>query len=229
MSSVSFDLLIPASLWLTLALASALLLAWYALRRPPVVQPRRWALTVGLMGVGLLIVLLILLNPIWIREIDPPPGKPLITVLVDSSASMATPDAPSGSRYAAATDFARRVNERLGTKFEVRTWRFASAASATDSQQLAALEPVGESTNLTAALIASLDEQRPQGQAVVLLSDGIHNVTGPGEGGGAAAGAAAVLAATRLARAGATPIFTRTLGGSAGGQDLAVELRSAQD
>ena len=33
----------------------------------------------------------------------------------------------------------------------------------------------------------------------------------------------------RLARAGATPIYTRALGGHIGGQDLAVELRSSQD
>src|SRR5206468_9590751 len=126
--------------------------------------------------------------PTWVREIEPPPGKPLVTVLVDSSASMATVDADGGSsRYAAAGDFARRVSEKLGGKFDVRVWRFAGAAAATDLEQVTKSEPTGDTTDLAAALTASLDEQRPRGQAVVLLSDGIDN--GPG-------GASAVLAAT---------------------------------
>src|SRR5437763_16646841 len=97
MGSVTLELLIPASLWLALAIAGAALLIWYALRRPAVVPPARWVFTIALMSAGFALVLLILLNPMWQHAIEPPAGKPLLTILVDSSASMATPDADGGS------------------------------------------------------------------------------------------------------------------------------------
>ena len=218
---MTFELLIPGSLWLALALIGSALLAWYALRRPSVVRPARWWTIIAMMGAGFALVLAILLNPTWVREIEPPPGKPLLTILLDASASMATPDATGGvTRYAAGAEFAKRVSERLNRKFDVRVFHFAGATSATDLEDLGAAEPTGDSTNVSSALLASLDEQRPQGQAVVLLSDGIDNAPG---------GAANVLSAVRLARAGATPIYTHLYGGHVGGQDLAIELRSSQD
>src|SRR5688500_1726795 len=106
MGSVTFDLLIPGTLWLTLALAAAGLVAGYARRRPAVMSNRRWAVTIAMMTAGVALVLVILLNPTWVREVRPPPGKPLLTILVDSSSSMATPDAvgQGTSRFAAAGD-----------------------------------------------------------------------------------------------------------------------------
>lgn len=227
MGNVTFDLLIPGTLWLTLALVAAGLVAWYALRRPTVMSTRRWAFTIAMMSAGFVLVLGILLNPTWVREIQPPAGKPLLTILVDASGSMATPDVAASaaaggtSRFAAAGDVARKVADDLSGQFDVRVRTFAGAVTSSDLQGLATLDPAGDSTDLSTALLATFDEQRPQGQAVLLLSDGIHN--GPG-------GTGNVLHATRLARSAATPVYTKTLGGSAGGGwDLAVELRSAQD
>ena len=81
MGSLSFEPLIPPSLWMALAVAGLALLGWYAFRRPGPIGRARWALAVGLMGTALGLVLLVLLNPTWVREIPPPAGKPLLSVL----------------------------------------------------------------------------------------------------------------------------------------------------
>src|SRR5687767_6081770 len=92
MTSLSFEPLIPGALWLALAVAGAAMLAWYALRRPAGATRGRWAAAVALMTLALAAVMVVLLNPTWVREIPPPAGKPLLTVLVDASGSMAVPD-----------------------------------------------------------------------------------------------------------------------------------------
>src|SRR5262249_34292498 len=144
-----------------------------------------------------------------------PPGKPLLTILVDASASMATPDAGSGStRYQAAARLAQDFAQQTGGRFEVRVRTFAGAAIPVELADLPGRTPQGQVTDLAAALRSCLEEQRPQGQTVLLLSDGIHNAGG---------GAERVLGAARVARALASPIFTRTFGGDAVVKDLAVE------
>src|SRR6185312_3404809 len=218
---MTFEPLIPPSLWLALAVIGAALLAWYAWRRPQVLSRRRWGIVIGLMAVALSLTLLILLNPIHVRAIPPPPGKPLLTVLVDGSASMATPDAGSGStRYQQAGTIATGVASQLADQFDVRVRTFSGTTTAADARDLASHRPDGQTTDIGAALADNLVEERPQGQAVVLLSDGIQNVGN---------GADPVLNAVRRARALDVPIYTQTLGGTAGTMDLAVELRAAQD
>ena len=85
MGTLSVEPLIPVALWMALALAGALLLGWHAVRRPAIVSPLRWGFIVFFMSVALLVVLGILLNPTWVREIEPPPGKPLLTILLEAS------------------------------------------------------------------------------------------------------------------------------------------------
>jgi hypothetical protein len=221
MATLSFEPLIALALWLPLALTAAALLGWYAWRRPAAVTARRWAGILALMALGLILVLGILLNPTWVEPVAPPAGKPLLTVLVDESASMATPDAVGGqTRYHAAARLAQALSETAAERFEVRVRAFAGAVTAADAAGLAARQPRGAVTDLAAALTGSLAEERPQGQALVLLSDGIHNAGG---------GPAGVLDAARTARALACPVFPRTFGGDHAVKDLAVELRSPQE
>src|SRR5438045_8785924 len=92
MTSLSFEPLIPGALWLALAAIGLAMLVWYALRKPAGMPRRRWAGAIGLMTVSLAIVLFVLLNPTWVREISPPACKPLLTLLVDNSATMAVAD-----------------------------------------------------------------------------------------------------------------------------------------
>lgn len=218
---MTFQPLIPASLWLALALAAVALLAWYALRRPAVMSRGRWAAVVGLMGVAVALVLAILLNPIHVRQIPPPAGKPLLTLLTDASGSMSTPDADAGkTRYAAACDIATTLSAQLADRFDVRVRTFSGKTTAADVGDLLAHRPDGQTTDIAAAIAGNLDVDRPQGQAVVLLSDGIQNVGN---------GVDPVLDAVRRARQLDVPIYTRTLGGAVSTMDLAVALRSSQD
>src|SRR3954469_14747427 len=99
MGSISFEPLIPPSLWLALAAGAVALLGWYALRRPDAVGRARWAAGIFLMTASVAGGVVVLLTPTGVREVAPPPGKPLLTVLVDSSASMATVDAGGRARY----------------------------------------------------------------------------------------------------------------------------------
>jgi hypothetical protein len=78
----------------------------------------------------------------------------------------------------------------------------------------------GLSTDLAGALAGGFDQDRPAGQAVLLLSDGIHNAGG---------GATRVLDAVRVAKSLGAPVYTKTFGGEKSLTDVAVELRSPQD
>src|SRR4051794_28836919 len=211
MGTLRFEPLIPPALWLLLAAAGPALLAWYAWGRPPVVSRRRWASALALTAAGLAAVLGILLNPTWVEPLRPPAGKPLLTVLVDATASMAAPDGAGGqTRYRAAAPTAPACADRLGGRYDVRVATFGEAVSPAEAAELEGREPAGQVTDLAAAVLGAVEEDRPQGQAVLLLSDGIHNAGG---------GAARVLDAARTAKALACPVYTRTFGGDAAVKD----------
>ncbi|MEX2216042.1 MAG: vWA domain-containing protein [Phycisphaeraceae bacterium] len=220
MSFPTLDPLIPSSLWLALAAGAVTLWLWYARRRPAAIAPRRWTLAITLMAMGMAIVLYVLLNPTWVDRVPPPEGKPVLTVLVDATSSMGTNDSGGGrSRYAAAVEAAAGAIDALSNQFEVRVMSFADGVTVSDMPALTAKEPAGASTDLATALVAGLQGDLPQGQAVLLLSDGVHNV----------GGAPRVLQAVRAARAMGAPVYTQTFGGDKSQFDIAVEVRSAQD
>ncbi|HEX4796680.1 MAG TPA: hypothetical protein VH370_23005 [Humisphaera sp.] len=219
MNRWSVESLIPSSLWLGLLLAAVLLLAWYSRRRPAVVTRPRWAVIMALMSLAVALVLLLLLNPTRVRQLPPPAGKSLLTLLVDSSGSMNTPDAGGQTRYQAAASAAGKLYGQLSDRFDLRIRTFTGSVAASDIANLSTAQPTGHLTDISAAIAACLDEERPQGQAVALLSDGAHN----------AGTISNVLDAARLARAMGSPIYTKTYGGDAGGFDLGIEMRSVQD
>ncbi len=216
-----FQPLIPPALWVLTSLVCAGSWAWYASRRPVDVSRRRWAGILGLTACGIVLVLIILLNPTWLERAVPPGGKPLLSVLVDASASMDTPDAGAGlTRYETATTQARGLAAALGDQLEVRTAVFAASTKRVDPEALPRVRPDGPTTDLAAAITTSLVEDQPQGQSIVLFSDGIHNAEGQ---------AARVLDSVRLARGLDAPIYTKTLGGEVEVRDLALELESQQE
>ncbi len=221
MRTISFNPLIPPGIWLAIALAGAALLAWHVRRRPAGISHGRWGAIAMLMSAALMVVLGILLNPTWVHEIAPPVGKPGLTLLVDCTKSMATTDADNHqSRFAAAATFAQRVANELSDRFDVRVRTFDTTLHAVDAKDLPTISPASTSTDLAAAIASALDEERAQGQAVMLLSDGIE--TAPG-------GVSRILDAARVAKSMDAPLYTRTFGGQAHSLDLAVELQSAQD
>jgi hypothetical protein len=223
MTSLSFEPLIPGALWLALAAVGVAMLGWYALRRPPGMPRGRWVTAIALMFVCLATVLFVLLNPTWVREIPPPAGKPLLTLLVDASASMAVNDGESGknvSRYQAAARTASSLADELSDRFDVRVRTFSDRAASADARSLAGRTPDGAATDLTAALADALAEERAQGQAVVLLSDGIDNVSNTSD---------PRREILRRAKALAAPVYTRTFGTNVGGVDLAIKVIKPQD
>jgi hypothetical protein len=219
MRTLSFDPLIPPSLWAALAVAAVGMLIVYAVR-PRVASRVRWVIITALTSVGVALVLAILLNPTWVRELPSQSGRPLLTVLVDSTKSMSTADSPGGpTRYDAAIKLAQKLGDSLGEKFDLRIRSFGEAVSDVDFKQLSNRKPTASQTDLTAAIAGSLEYDRAAGQAVTLLSDGIDNVNASNQ----------ILAAARLAKAVGAPIYAKTFGSDTGGVDLGIDLKPPQD
>jgi hypothetical protein len=218
------DPILSPGLWLTIAAGGAALLAVYLWRRPAGVPRGRWAAIGLLMAGAFAAVLVLLLNPTWARPVPPPPGKPLLTILVDGSRSMATPDVPAaagGSRYAAAAGLAKAITAAAPDDLEVRIRRFDEQSAAGDVASLSAVGPAGEITDIAGAVLSSLEADRPQGQAIVLLSDGIQTAEG---------GAGALRDAARAAKAAGAPVFSLALGGGgAVGKDVAVAAHVSRE
>ena len=176
MRFLTFQPLIPPALWALLCLACAVSWAWYAASRPSHLSLVRWSVILGLSACGIAAVLTILLNPTWLVRVAPPGGNPLLHLLVDASASMDTLDSGTGTtRFEAAGKIARELAGSFGKQFEVRTSVFATSTKLVDPAALASVRPEGPMTDLAAAISSTLVEDRPAGQSIVLLSDGIHN------------------------------------------------------
>jgi len=221
MRHLIFDPPIPLALWCPLAAAAAVLLVWYAALVRRRLPRRRWGLAMGLMTVGIAVPLAILLNPVWIQRIPGPEGKPLLTILVDQSASMATRDADGGrARYDQAAGLAHAAAGDLADRYEMRVRAFASDWSQASPQSLHGRKPDGAATNVAAAIDGALDESCVQGQAILLLSDGAHNASG---------GTPAVREAVTKARVLAAPVYVHTIGGEAAIDDLEVALNLPQE
>ncbi|MEX0586016.1 MAG: hypothetical protein WD176_05200 [Pirellulales bacterium] len=223
---LEFDPLIPLALWVTLAVVAVGLVAAYAVASRGRLSPRRWRGVISLMGLAIVPPLAILLNPTWLERISPPEGKPLLSVLVDASASMATRDVtattsgkPDRSRYAVAGEVAGQIESALADQFEIELRPFALTSTISALQELTRREPEGAATDLAAAISEAVAADRPQGQALVLISDGVHN----------AGASQSVRDSVARAKAAGVPIYTYTLGGDSGVRDIDVTLPNPQE
>jgi len=213
---------IPLALWLALAVVAIIAWGWYAWHWRPVVSKRTRLGILALMALSLALPLVVLLNLTWLQPVPPPAGKPVIHVLVDRTASMATNDAGSAngsSRFSEATRIANDLTSKLSAEFELRFAAIDRELVGVEPEQLASLTADASETNLAAALESILVQDVPQGQSVVLLSDGIHN----------ASAVSNVLRGAELARTLNVPVYPMTLGGTVGLKNVAVSLRSPQE
>lgn len=218
---ITFDPYIPMAMWTALAAVGTALIAVYAVAsRGRLVGTRRFG-SLALMAVAIALPLVILLNPTWIEYLPPPAGKPVLNILVDRSASMATEDVDGESRFVAARRIASNMLELLSNRFEVgvRPFDVHSGAVSGSSSALDNLSPDGESTDLATAIEDSLQDA-PQGQAILLLSDGIHNGAG---------GADRLRRSIATAQAMAAPVYAAALGGSTSVRDLEISLDRTQE
>ncbi|MFO1063020.1 MAG: vWA domain-containing protein [Pirellulales bacterium] len=225
---------IPLSLWWAIVVAAVAAVVFYAMRSEWSIAPKRRAAVVSLLGLGLVGPLLIALNPTWIETIPPIPGNPLVTVLVDGTQSMRTedgePDGGSKTRWQRALELAAEV-ESNGTKVDVRKMVFDESLSPLEiaigknSGSKAVISegndklgdwPRGHRSDLAAALRQSTRTGSPLGHAVLLVSDGAHNV----------GSVDSVLQAAQDAGALATPIYTVTLGHDVGMKNMSIAARA---
>jgi hypothetical protein len=221
MPSIQFQPLVSLPLWLALAVGGAALLAWYGSRRPGAMSRRRWLAALALAGLGMLLVFAILLNPIALSPVPPPEGKPLLTILADRSASMAVTDQAEGhSRFRTASAVASKLERELSQSFDVQVRTFAERTTSVSIGQLSDLKPDGQISDLATAIAESLDGSRTQGQALLLLSDGIHNASG---------GVEHVLDVVRTSHAMSAPIYASTIGGQTVIDDLELSLARQQE
>lgn len=219
MRRLEWEPLIDPAIWIALTVAAAALLALYAVRRPTGLSRPRWGTVVLLMSLAVALVLVLLLNPTWVEPLPPPEGNPQLMVLIDTSASMRTADVGEGkTRLQAAREVVERLTPAVESRFDVRFASFSASSRGTSLPALESLEPDGPMTDLAGAVADAVAHQQEGGQAVLLLSDGIHNAGDPGH----------VIRAATLARALDTPIYTVTLGSEMDSHDLAVDFESPQ-
>ena len=210
---------LPFALWIALAVIAAAVWGWYVVSsRLPVAGKVAWSIY-GLMAATLALPLLVLLNLTWIESVPPPAGKPVVQVLVDGSASMATTDVDGKSRYQAAIDVVREAQAELSEHFDFRIQTFGQATRPSSMEELDAGDAAENETDIGAAIRSVLKEDVLQGQSILLLSDGVHNAGAVGD----------VVESAKQARAMAVPLFAAPLGGDVGVQNVAVSPRSPQE
>ncbi len=166
---MQFAVLLP--LWgYVLVFASALVLAWLAYTRVPIVlSPGSRAMLTGLRALTLLLLITILLRPV---ELVPPAGgqNSLVPVLVDISRSMRLADGGGPTRLERAQAIVRDLQTRLGSDYRVEVLTFGEALAAGDVDHLAA---TARRSDLTSAIAAVADRHRHDRVAsVIVLSDG---------------------------------------------------------
>ena len=210
---------LPFALWIALAVIAAAVWGWYVVSsRLPVAGKVAWSIY-GLMAATLALPLLVLLNLTWIESVPPPAGKPVVQVLVDGSASMATTDVDGKSRYQAAIEVVREAQAELSEQFDFRIQTFGQATNPSSMEELDAGDAAENETDIGAAIRSVLKEDVVQGQSILLLSDGVHNAGAVGD----------VVESAKQARAMAVPLFAAPLGGDVGVQNVAVSPRSPQE
>lgn len=217
----TFEPLLPPTAWVTLAGLSLVVWVLYARRRPASCKPTVWWSVMALTAGALLVTLSTLLNPVWLEPLPPPAGKPLLTILIDESDSMARSDVDGGqSRWQEAVTAADTVVDELQSRFDIRAMTFAEQTRLVPPEALSDLSPAGKRTNLAEPILEGLVSDRPQGQAVLLLSDGVDNGSNNRD---------AVLDAATLARSWDAPIYTATVGSAADVRDVEVYVPRSQE
>jgi hypothetical protein len=227
-----FEPLIESATWIALASLAAVGMTWYGLRRPRGYSGKRWSLILLLMSLCIGSVLVVLLNPIWVEPLPNPLGKPVLTVVVDDTLSMATKDVPlsdpsalkgaSTTRFQAALEAAQAFDS-IREKFDVRVVLFSDTSVSRSSAELTSADgvsPNGSKTDINQVIASVLREDYPAGHGLVVCSDGTHNAAG---------GVADLIETAKTAKAMAVPIFTQTYGGQTTVDDLQLDLSRSQE
>lgn len=163
------------------AALAALLPAWLFYRRAfAALGPQRWR-TLFLLRAGAILAVIVLLFRPAISYQKHWTERQAIIFLLDASESMKTADAPGDrSRFEVARERLEKWSAALRSDFRPLIVAFADGAVPLENlEELRTLVPDGRATSLDRALAAAARQCAPaEVAAVVLISDGIHNLGG---------------------------------------------------
>ena len=138
----------------------------------------------ALRGLAYLLLILVLLNPtLMIQKVLR--LLPSLAVVLDTSSSMALPDAQNPSRLDSALKYLNADQdaplETFSKNYQVKLYQFDETARPLSKADLATIKANGHTTDITGSLTTLLEENRATPPAgILLLSDGGHHgsVTG---------------------------------------------------
>ncbi len=168
----------PVATMLAVIVVAVLLATLFYYRAFGMLRRGQWQLLLALRIVAILIVVLLLFRPMLTYHKDLE-ERPALVFLLDRSSSMSIADDARGvSRFGQAC---RQLEEwwgQLKNDFQLRLIAFAEQAQPLDDvAQLPTVAADGKATSLTRALQAAVKQVPNQDiEAVILVSDGIHNV-----------------------------------------------------
>ncbi len=178
-SSLTWEYTFPLLVVLALAVGFVVLLVlqWRGLRSR-VNTPARWGLCL-LRGTVYLLILGMVLNPTLLIQkvlrLLPP-----LSVVIDTSASMALPEADGKSRLQHVLDYFHGDEssplQALAEHYQIKLYQFAETAHSLPLARLKHVQGNGQTTNLVESLVKVLEENRTASPSGVLLfSDGAHH------------------------------------------------------
>ncbi len=162
---------------LAVAAAAILLTAFFYRRAFATLKRRQWLALFALRAAAIMLVVLLIFRPIYSyqKELS---KRPSLVFLLDHSASMSIADDATGvTRFDQARQQIEKWRAKLKNNFDLHFIAFAEDAQLVkDIKDLDAIAPDGKATSLVRALEAAgqLAPKRDI-EAVILLSDGIHN------------------------------------------------------
>ncbi len=127
------------------------------------------------LAIGILLLLIFRPTFSYVKELT---ERPAVIFVLDTSASMGIADDATGKpRFAQARERVDRWSKQLEDDFTLRLIEFSERAKPLDDfSQLSSLSADGRATSLSRALVAAAKLlPRDEVEAVLLVSDGIHN------------------------------------------------------
>lgn len=165
---------------LGVAIAAILLVGGFYYRTYGTLKRGQWQVLLALRALAIVIVVLLLFKPVFsfYKEQEELPG---LVLLLDTSGSMSIADTGEGlTRFDLARQQVQQWCDDLKEVFNLQVIAFAEHAQRLeDLAQLMTLAPTGKATSLSRALEAGragIDGANLE--AVILVSDGIHNSAG---------------------------------------------------
>jgi len=218
MDTLVTDPALPASVLATLWIAAALVCVLYAFWRPTRMGAGRRVAIALFHFITFSAIILVLYRPTWLRLTTQAGKQPILSVLFDSSASMATHDASGGkTRMEESVALIRQNLPSWTREFDVRVSRFDKIPQRLQPEALQKVTADGGVSDVAGAVLAAVGEpEKPS--ALLMLTDGIHNAPDSD-----------LDAAARTARAAAVPIFTVPIGTDVAVRDIGISVSSAEE